>query len=188
MKAVKLGAAVILWLAVIGMGFWLYRIIQDPVEFEIEFKRRHADTVARLNDIRRAQSLYLVNHGKYANNWDELINAVKLDSLMIIKTIGDPDDTSVVTTFDTLFIALSDTLNFQGTRNVDNLKVIPHSDGELFDLEADVITLQRVSVPVYQVTAPRSKYLKGLNPELVATKRDLILGSLTQASESGNWE
>jgi hypothetical protein len=188
MKAVKLGVATVLWLAVIGMGFWLYRIIQDPVEFEMEYKKRHADTVNRLNDIRQAQSFYLINHGQYANTFDDLIKAINLDSLMIVKTIGDPDDTTIVTTFDTLMIAFKDTLQFKGTKNLENLKVIPHSEGELFDLEANVITLQRVKVPVYQVVATRDKYLKGLDKELAATKKDLILGSLTQASESGNWE
>lgn len=188
MKAGKVIASVVLWLAVLGMGYWLYRIIKDPVEFDREFKKRYADTIERLYDIKRAQSFYLINNGEYANDFDKLINAVKFDSLMVVKTIGDPDDTTVVTTFDTLFIAFSDTIKFKGTPRVEDLKFIPHSDGELFDLEADVITLQRVTVPVYQVTATTAKYLKGLDPEEASRKKDLVLGSLTQASEQGSWE
>lgn len=188
MKLGKVLASVVLWLAVFGMGFWLYRIIQGPVEFEKEYKERLSSTVDRLQDIKKAQGFYLLNKNEYANDFDKLINLIKFDSLMIIKTIGDPDDTSVVTTFDTLRIALMDTVKFKGTKDLNDLRFVPYSDGEVFDLEADVITLQRVNVPVYQVIATRDKYLKGLNAEEVSKKKDLILGSLTQASEQGNWE
>jgi hypothetical protein len=188
MKSGKVLASIVLWLAVFGMGFWLYRIIQGPVEFEKQYDERLSTTVDRLQDIKKAQGFYLLNNDQYANDFDKLINLIKFDSLMIIKTIGDPDDTSVVTTFDTLRIALIDTVKFKGTKNIEDLKYVPFSDNELFELESDIITLQRVKVPVYQVVATRAKYLKGLDAEEVSKKKDLILGSLTQASEQGNWE
>lgn len=83
---------------------------------------------------------------------------------------------------------LRDTLKLTGTKIIDSLKVIPFSGGELFDLESDILTQQRVKIPVYEVIALKSKYLKNLNKDLVATKKDLVLGSLSQPSESGSWE
>lgn len=188
MKNVKLILSVVLWVAVLGMGYWLYRVIQEPIEFNAEYNKRHTATINRLNDVRNAQGFYLDVHGNYANQWDDLINSIKLDSLMVIKTFGDPDDTTIVTTFDTSFIMLRDTLKLTGTKIIDSLKVIPFSGGELFDLESDILTQQRVKIPVYEVIALKSKYLKNLNKDLVATKKDLVLGSLSQPSESGSWE
>lgn len=188
MKNLKLLISVVLWLGVIGMGYWLYRVIQEPIEFKAEYEKRRTATINRLIDIREAQGFYLDVNGNYANQWDDLINSIKLDSLMVIKTFGDPDDTTIVTTFDTSFIMLRDTINFVGTRNLDSLKVIPFSGGQLFELESDILTQQRVKIPVYQVQAFKSQYLKGLNKDLVTTKRDLVLGSLSRPSESGSWE
>ena len=188
MKNIKLIVSVLLWAAVIGMGYWLYRVIQEPIEFKAEYEKRRSATVNRLIDVRSAQSLYLDANDTYANQWDDLINSIKFDSLMVIKTFGDPDDTTIVTTFDTSFIMLRDTLNLVGTKDLDSLKVIPFSGGEIFELESDILVQQRVKIPVYQVKAFKSQYLKGLNKDLVATKRDLTLGSLSRPSDAGSWE
>lgn len=188
MKNLKLILSVVLWVAVIGMGYWLYRVIQEPIEFNKEFSKRHTATVNRLIDIREAQGFYLDVKRHYANQWDDLINTIKMDSLMVVKTFGDPDDTTIVTTFDTSFIMLRDTIKLKGTKVLDSLKVIPFSGGQLFELETDILTQQRVKIPVYQVKAFKSQYLRYLNKDLVGTKKDLVLGSLSQPSESGSWE
>lgn len=188
MKNIKLILSVILWVAVIGMGYWLYRVIQEPIEFNTEYNKRYKATINRLSDIREAQGFYLDVKGSYANQWDDLINTVKFDSLMVVKTFGDPDDTTIVTTYDTSFTMLRDTIKLKGTKVLDSIKVIPFSGGEIFELESDILTQQRVKIPVYQVKAFKSQYLKNLNKDLVATKKDLVLGSLSQPSESGSWE
>lgn len=188
MKVVKIIVASVMWIAVLGLGYWLYRIIQDPVEYQQAFKENKAATITRINDIKNAQSYYLDVHGEYAKNFDQLIGGIQNDSIQVVKTIGDQDDTTVVTTFDTIRFAVIDTFMMKSGTDVNNLRYVPGSEGATFTMDAKILKEQRVEVPVFEVIAERAKYLKGLNQEFVDLEEDLIYGSLNQAKESGNWE
>ncbi|MGB1248787.1 MAG: hypothetical protein ACPG4Z_07860 [Chitinophagales bacterium] len=188
MKGAKIAVALVLWIGVAGLAFWLYKIIQEPVVYQAGFDVQETATVDRMKDIREAQNYYIEVHGTYSNNWDSLINTIKYDEIMEIKTIGNPDDTLEVTTYDTIMRPINELVAFNGTDNVDSLKYIPYSKGEIFKLEANVIKVQRVNIPVYQVIAYKENYLMDLNPDFVRLEKDLIMGSLTEASDAGNWE
>ena len=188
MKIGKVIVAVALWIVVVGLGFWLYKIIQDPVQFEKDYQVRHSSTIERMDDIRLAQSYFLKSQGKYAGNFDELIASMKNDLISEVVVKGNPDDTTIVTTYDTLKYYIKDKIEFKRTPNIDDLRKIPFSEGAEFEMQADILTLQRVEVPVYEVIAPKAKYLKNLDQEYWSLKNDLIMGSVTQATDKGNWE
>lgn len=188
MKLGKVIVAAILWLVVAGLGYWLYKIIDDPVQFEKDYQVRYTSTIDRMEDIRVAQSYFLKSKGKYAGNFDELIASVKNDLITEIVINGNADDTSVVTTYDTLRYYIKDKIELTGTTNFDDLRKIPYTGGEEFEMQADILKLQRVEVPVYEVIAPKTKYLKNLKEEYWDLKNDLIMGSVTQATDKGNWE
>jgi len=189
MKVVKILVGLVLWLVVFGLGYWLYKIIQEPETFRKNYESRFEATTTRMYDIKEAQAYYLKAHNKYAKNLDDLIYSVKNDIITEIVINGNPDDTAQVATYDTLTYSIIDDIEFKGTNNVDSLKYIPFSNGsETFDYASDIIKQQRVEVPVYEIVAPTSKYLKNLKPEYVAEKSDLILGSITEPTERANWE
>ena len=188
MKIGKIVIATLMWVGVALCGYWLYSIIQDPVQFKKDFDRNEAATIERLKDIRVAQSYYLENNKVYANDWDKLVNSLENDVLKVIKTEGDPDDTTVVTTYDTLFIPIRDTIKLASVTDFNDLRYIPYSEGEEFSLETDMLKLQRITVPVYQVVARKGQYLKGLKQEYISQQQDLTLGSLNQATEAGSWQ
>ncbi|MCB9257359.1 MAG: hypothetical protein H6579_09530 [Chitinophagales bacterium] len=188
MKIGKLVVVFALWLAVAGLGYWLYKIIQDPVQFEKDYSLRFEATTNRMEDIRLAQSYYFKATGKYAGDLDALIASIKNDLITEVVVNGNADDTAVVTTYDTLRYYAIDKIVFSGTNNLDSLKYIPYSGGETFDLQADQLKLQRVEVPVYEVVATKAKYLKNLNEEYLDLKDDLVLGSVTMATEKASWE
>ena len=188
MKLGKVIIAAALWLVVVCLGFWLYKIIQDPVQLEEDYQVRHSSSVERMEDIRIAQSYFLKSKGKYAGNFDELIASMKNDLISEVVIKGNPDDTSIVTTYDTLKYYIKDKIVLKRTPTLDELRKIPFSEGEDFDMQADVLTLQRVQVPVYEVIAPKMKYLKNLDQEYWSLKQDIIMGSVTQATDKGNWE
>lgn len=188
MKLGKVIVAAALWIVVMILGFWLYKIIQDPVQFEEDYQIRHTSTVERMKDIRTAQGYFLKSKGKYAGNFDELIASIKNDLITEIIVNGNADDTSIVTTYDTLKYYIRDRITFTGTPKADDLRKIPMSGGEEFEMQADVLTLQRVQVPVYEVIAPKSKYLKNLDEEYWSLKADLVMGSVTEATDKGSWE
>jgi hypothetical protein len=188
MKLGKVIVAAALWIVVAGLGFWLYKIIQDPVQFEKDYQVRHDAAIERMEDIRTAQSYFLKSKGKYAGNFDELITSMKNDLITELVVKGNPDDTSIVTTYDTLKYYIKDKIVFNRTPNLDDLRKIPFSEGGEFEMQADVLTLQRVNVPVYEVIAPKVSYLKNLDKEYWSLKQDLVMGSVTQATDKGNWE
>lgn len=193
MKIAKIGVGLVLWLVVAGLGYYLYTIIQEPVLFKQSYEKNYTATTNRMYDIKTAQAYYLKANGKYAKNLDDLIHSVKNDIITEVVINGNPDDTSQVATYDTLRYTILEDISkkssFKATKNVDSLKYIPFSGGtETFDYKSDVIKQQRVEVPVYEVSALKSKYLKGLKEEYLRDKEDLYLGSITEPTERANWE
>ena len=104
------------------------------------------------------------------------IYVCKYDSISIIKTVGDPDDTTKITSYDTLYEKIIH--KFPENFHFDSLKFIPYTSGAIFKLEADVINQRGVDVHVFQVTDT-----KPFDPEY-----PLVLGSMTEVNTSGNWK
>lgn len=187
MKLGKVAITGVLWIIVAGLGFWLYKIIQDPVQFEEDYDARFKMTTERMEDVRIAQGFYFKSKGEYAGNFDDLIASIKNDLITEIVINGNADDTSIVTTYDTLKYYINDKIELSTTSNADSLRKIPLT-GEDFEMQAGILKLQRVKVPVYEVRAPKVKYLKNLKSEYWSLKDDLVMGSVVEATDKGNWE
>ncbi|MBT4968748.1 MAG: hypothetical protein HOM80_07050 [Bacteroidetes bacterium] len=160
----------------IALSIWLFVIIREPIKLKAENKIKKDAITKRLEDVRTAQFAYKDSKGKYAKDWDTLIYVCKFDSIQIIKTIGDPDDTTKVTRYDTLYerIATQFPVNFA----FDSLRIIPYTSGAFFELDAGVINQRGVDVHVFQVSDS-----KPFDPE-----HPLILGDMTEVNTSGNWK
>lgn len=193
MKPVKLGLTVALWLVVFFMAYKLYKIVEEPVTFDKDLKSRSEQTQDRLLDIKVAQDYYKQKKGFYTNNFDELINMIQNEKLTIVKTNGDPDDTAVVVTYDTIMKPIIEEIlekkKFKGTKDLSQLKFIPNTD-IVFDLATDTIQVQRVQLSVFEAKATKDKYLSGLDKARIANPEilDLSIGSLVSASGKGSWE
>ncbi|MCL2131055.1 MAG: hypothetical protein FWH36_01165 [Lentimicrobiaceae bacterium] len=98
--------------------------------------------------------------------------------------------------------------------DISRINVVPYSKGESFELKADTIPKGSIVVHVYQVTAYKHQYLKDLDNDVRVKEafmggflfsgmqkqflgphfsyrdnvKDLILGSLDEASTDGNWQ
>jgi hypothetical protein len=188
---VKTIANIVLALVIIGLGYYLYKIIQEPIIFEREKKVRYKATVERLKDIRTAQVAYRERNGKYAKELNELIRALKTDSFPEVKIIGNPDDTSQVVQYDTTYIPLLERAWKEGYPALDSLAFIPYSGGDRFTMDAGEIEKNRIKVQVFEAIAPERSYLKQLIEDYdkyINDKGYLSVGSMTEASISGNWE
>ncbi len=194
MKSVNIILSVALWVIVVGMAFWLYKVIQDPVAFEEAKEIRIEATKNRLKDIKVAQEYYKQTNQTFANNFDDLISTIKTEELKIIKTNGDPDDTTIVTTYDTIYIPILDEIKekrkFKGTEDIEQLRYIPLTENLEFSLAMDTLTQQRVKLSVFEAKATKQKYLSGLDEERILNPaiEDLSIGSLESASGKGSWE
>lgn len=188
---VKLVLNIVLSLFIVGLFYYLYVIIQEPIIFEREKKVRYEATVERLKEIRKAQLAFKDLHGKFAKDFGTLISSLNNDQLPEIKIIGNPDDTTQLVVYDTTFISLKNHAFKDGVFIIDSLPYIPYSHGEKFQMDAGEIEKNRIKIQVFEASAPEPVFLKDLKDEYdkyIDDKGILYVGSMSESSLSGNWE
>ena len=198
MKKILLQLA--LFIVIVVIGYFVYQSIMEPVEFNDEKKQRENVVVNKLKDIRTSQMVFKRVNGSYSNNFDSLVAFLQVAEIPVVKIIPDPEDTTFTRTInDTIgYIKVSDTLFKGKDYRLSDLSIIPFSDGELFAMDADTIERGGVEVHVFEVLAPYSAYLKGMDKQtinnIIAKQEDiekypgLKVGSLIEPSTDGNWE
>jgi hypothetical protein len=196
----KILVQVVLFIAIVVLGYFVYESIMEPVKFNQEKKSRDLVVINKLKDIRNSQMVFKRMNGSYSNNFDSLVDFLKDAELPVVKIIPDPDDTTFTLTInDTIgFIKVSDTLFKNKSYTLDQLSLIPFSDGENFQMDADTIERGGVEVHVFEVLAPYTAYLKGMDKQtvinIIAKQEDiekypgLKVGSLIEPTTDGNWE
>ena len=196
----KILIQVVLFIAIVVLGYYVYESIMEPVKFNEEKKSRELMVVNKLKDIRNSQMVFKRMNGSYSNNFDSLIAFLVDAELPVVKIIPDPDDTTFTLTInDTIgYIKVSDTLFKNKPYKIDQLSLIPFSEGEFFQMDADTIERGGVEVHVFEVLAPYTAYLKGMDMQtvknIIAKQEDidkypgLKVGSLIEPSTDGNWE
>lgn len=191
---------VVLFIAIVVIGYFVYESIMEPVKFNQEKKSRDLVIINKLKDIRNSQMVFKRMNGSYSNNFDSLVAFLQDAELPVVKIIPDPDDTTFTLTInDTIgFIKVSDTLFKNKSYTLDQLSFIPFSEGEYFQMDADTIERGGVEVHVFEVLAPYTAYLKGMDEQtvinIIAKQEDidkypgLKVGSLIEPTTDGNWE
>ncbi len=186
---------------ILVLGYFLYASIMKPVRFQEEINRRNEQIVNRLKDIRTAQNLYKQFNNNYTSDFDSLIDFLRTGKIPVVKMVPDPNDTTFTKTInDTVgYINIADSLygkrpNFK----MEDLKVIPFTDGRTFEVKTDKIDKGGVMVSVIEILVPYEYYLYDLDRQDVANLGErqkrinrypgLKMGSLTEASTDGNWE
>lgn len=168
---------IILTVVIIVLAYLIFRGINEPIKFNKEKAYRYGFVIQKLKDIRTAQIAYKSVKGSYANNFDSLIDFVKTGQFSLIKQIGNIEDSTAVIIRDTILVPVKDSI-FAASYAIDSLPYIPFGEGAKFKLEAGEIEKGKVIVKVFQAvdTAP-------FDPKQV-----LRVGSMTEPSNSGNWE
>jgi len=192
---------IILIAIAIVLGYFTYTSIMQPVNFNKKERVREAVVIRYLKDIRSAQFIYKQLNNRYTGSFDTLIRFMDSARIPVVKMIPDPNDTTYTLTInDTIgYVKVADSL-FRGQKNVDyhHIDIIPFSKGAKFQMKAGVITKGGVKVHVFEVKAPFTTFLKGMDEQMVvnlsATKKEqkkytgLKVGSMTEPSTDGNWE
>ena len=192
---------VVLAIVVIALGYLLYSSIMKPIRFQEELTKRNAQIANRVKDIRSAQTLYKQFNNAYTSSFDTLFDFLKTGRIPIIKMVPDPADTTFTRTIsDTLgYVAIQDSLfskrpNFK----MQDMAVIPFSDGRKFEMNTDKVDKGGVMVPVIEILVPYEYYLSDLPQQdvlnLEASQKTMNrypgirMGSLLEATTDGNWE
>lgn len=201
---------IILTAAIVALGYWVYVMIETPVEFETAQTERQEVVVERLKDIRTVQRSYRSKFGKFAGSFEDLINYYKTDSVIVELAIGSEDDSATMGNIIRIqtAVALTDTLfNHRGADfAIENIQYIPFSEsatGQKVQFQMDTSTLiteSKVNVPVFVAYAPYKTFLGDLDEQELINFRDervntlgradgMMVGSIESANnEAGNWE
>lgn len=191
---------VVLFIVIVTLGFFVYESIMEPVRFQAEKTKRETVVVNKLKDIRNSQLIYRQLKGSFAKSFDSLQKFLEVAEIPVVKIIPDPNDTTYTKTInDTVgYIKVSDTLFSNKSYTLSQLALVPFSNGELFEMDADTIERGGVKVNVFEVKVPYSSYLKGLDKQtifnLTSKMEDierypgLKVGSMVEPSTNGNWE
>ena len=186
---------------IVVLAYLLYESIMRPVRFNAATAAREEKVIARLMDLRTSQLFYKREHGKFTGSFDTLITFLKKGQIPVIKMIPDPNDTTFTKSInDTLgYVKVADSLfSRRPNFNLDSLRYVPYSNGDLFELAGGEIDRGGIKVSVYEIKAPYSTYMKGLDRQLVINLRKskedierypgLKVGSMEEPSTDGNWE
>ena len=195
------------------IGYYTYKTIEEPIQFEKAKKERYTKVVSKLKDIRKAELAYKTVHGQFTGSWDTLINFVQHDSLPLVRKIGMLTDSMIEAGWteekamkkgriirDTIRINVQDTL-FGKAYPVNKLMYVPVPDTVAeFYLGATILkTGSGIRVPVFEASVHNNTILHGLNRQLIINLNDerrankkypgLRVGNLKEANNNaGNWE
>ncbi|HNS17908.1 MAG TPA: hypothetical protein PKH94_04880 [Bacteroidales bacterium] len=192
---------IVLLIVAVFLVYMIYESVQRPVRFNKERDIRTSEVIQSLKDIRGAQIAYRSIHQKYTKSFDTLIDFVKSGEIPVVKMVPDPTDTTFTRSIrDTIgYILVKDSLfSRKAGFDVNNLRYIPHSGGEMFHMDAGQIERSKVMVNVFEAYALNTQILKGLDAQLVSNFNDLLestqrfpgikVGSMEEATLDGNWE
>lgn len=193
-NALSTGVIVVMLILSVLLGYFNYDSIKRPIEFNEKKSEIYAEVVQRLKDIREAQVAYKKEYGKYAGNFDTLINFLKNDSISVVSMMGFVPDTLTESEALELGIISRDTTRIPAFESVyheeylktrfkkvalaaDSLPKVPKSNNE-FAMETDMVERNNVLVPVFEVR----------DPEPFDPKEPMIVGSLEDPRTAGNWK
>ena len=199
----------VLYFLSVVLVFLIFRSINAPIKFNEVKNERYSKVIERLKDIRNAQIAFKSVNGIYSNDFQELIKFV--DSAEF--TITQKRDSSymeydriyridmlreIIVTATLGFVSVKDSL-FANNLDYKDMASVPIQGIEsLFSLKADIIDKNGYNVPVFEVRVPKEIVLFDQNKDLLSQEKetisvdgvngpDLVLGSLTDVSTSGNW-
>ena len=183
MKIIKIALLALIFI----MSFVLYRNIKKPMEFNEEKGIRYKVVIQKLKDVRTAEMAYKELKGQFADNFDALVKSVKEDNFMVVKVIGNPDDTTQVIRRDTFYEPVLLKI-FPPGYMIDSLSYVPYGNGAKFSINAGEIERGKVKVKVFEISASNEIILNGLDEKYYNKKEGLQVGSMNDPTYTGNWE
>jgi len=174
----KLLLNIVLSVVIVVLVVILCLSIKAPIDFNNEKERRYQLVEERLELIKKAQFAYKELNRKFADHFESLIHTIKKDSFMLIKTIGNPDDTAQIITRDTVYILVINSL-FPGRQEIiDDLPYLPCGNHARFNINAGEVTKGKVKVNVFEVSTSNEDILYGMDERFYNKGHKFTLGSM----------
>lgn len=199
----------VLWIVSILLGYLIYQSIMAPIEFNKTREERFTAVIERLKEIKVAQEAYKTVNGRYAGDFEGLVQFIDTAEFTItqqrdssfmrynrVYRIDMQVDTIVIDTLGR--VSIKDSL-FKNSMSYKELMNVPYGqNGETFELKAEIITKGNFQVPVFMASVKKDVVLYD-QPEDLKLKENthnsieevngnqIVVGSLTEVSTSGNW-
>jgi len=77
---IQIGLAIV----IVGLGFWLYSSIMEPVKFDNEYTKRRDACAEKLKAIRTLEEAYKSTYGCYCGSFDTLVNRLLNEDSMLV--------------------------------------------------------------------------------------------------------
>ncbi|MFC0262812.1 hypothetical protein [Fontibacter flavus] len=186
--------SVVFLLGALGLGYMLYKSVDDVVQKEKEIAAIESRIIEKLQMLRDAQIAYIAANGEYASNWQDLKKFIEEGDIWLVERkettkLLEYGKEETTVTFDTLgSVTVMDSL-FNERRypnfNLENLHIVPGSGGKQFEFFADKIERSQREIGVFEIRDPDP-----INPKRRENNKEkaLRVGSRTDSSTSGNWE
>lgn len=226
----KITFRILLIAAICVMGYLCVTSITTPIEFDKAHQHRNKAIIKKLVDIRSVELEYQKQKGNFCANTDTLVDFILNGQVpMVLKegTLTDEQlknglneekalkivrrgnkkeiaenglegfrrDTSYISVYESLFA------NKYSREDIQNLVVIPFSNGQKFHLDTAHITnpVTGITLPLFEASATFDSYLSDLNRQQLINLKDketklgrfcgLKVGSVTESNNhAGNWE
>ncbi|MEL0009108.1 MAG: hypothetical protein VW741_04485 [Flammeovirgaceae bacterium] len=194
MKNLKLYTYGTLLLAA-GLAFFLVSRIKYSIDEEARINAAEDKVIEKLKMIRDAQIAFQSVNGKYANEWDSLLNFVENGNIFLIQRREETvlldygaeettlylDTLGSVTVIDSLFSSIP---NFKAS----NLILVPGYENVKFEIWASKIEKGGVEVDVVEVRNPKPFDPNRKESNEANINKPLRFGSRTSITTAGNWE
>lgn len=187
----------VFFVVAILLALYLFNSIKSEIDHKKRISEVESRVIEKLKMIREAQTAYLASNQEYTGDWDKLLSFVDTGKIYIVQNREeiitlDYGADSVIVHVDTLgSVDVMDSLfnerKYPGF-NLDEMSIIPETDGKKFEMFADKITKGNVEVDVVEVKdiAPFDRDRK--EDSEARNRQPLRFGSRTQVTISGNWE
>lgn len=208
-KIMKIAIQAVLWILIVFFSYKIYDSINGPINFNETKNERYANVISQLKEIRKAQIAHKDVKGVYANNFDSLVHFIDTGIFTLIQKRDSSyleydktyriDMLKEVIVIDTLgFIPVKDSL-FKNVVDFTNFGKVPVEGVDVtFSIKSDIIDKNGYSVPVFEVKVAKSVILHDQDVDLLNQENEtisvdgvngpeIILGSLTDVSDNGNW-
>ena len=193
---------VVLLVIVVFLGYKLFNIIQEPIEFNNIKERRYAAVIQRLEQIRDAQQAYKGEYGMYADNMNKLVSFVdtghvtiklrKDSSFLFYNKVYQQDmmkDTVVVRV---LGRKPASTEIFGEGFEAASLARVPYNDKHGFTMATATINKNNIDIAAFEVKVGDTTIFEDVYPRFKDYIQDkshaLQIGSLVEPTLSGNWK
>jgi len=172
---------IVLLIIIVVLAVVTVKSVLDPIKYAEEVEVKEAKVIEKLKVLRDGQLAYKDENGKFAGDFDELLNFMENGKMKVLIQQGDKDDSTTVYKVEEQLVSIQDSL-FPEV-DIPNLRFVPFKDTLQFQMEARVIKKNNVSVPVFEIKDPEP-----FSKERQKKRDPLKVGSISDVNYNGNWD